>query len=149
MSQRRHRRQILLFLLAVIIPSMVFVVISLRMIGQERELAEKRLSDDQHRHVSDVRQQLLTRLEKIKLKQVSALALTKQAVANLSETPEVVLVGWQEKNQLVLPWDENRAAEEFQRLLSEPDFARRIHQENKQSLTQSSLQKLSILIDKR
>jgi tetratricopeptide (TPR) repeat protein len=110
------------------------VAISLRMIGQERELAEKRLLDEQHQRLSDIRQQLLTRLEKIKLKQVSALTLTKQVVANVSETPEVVLVGWQEKNQLVLPWDENRAAEEFQRLLSEPDFARRIHQGEQEEL---------------
>ena len=42
---------------------MVLVAISLRMIGQERELAEKRLSDEQRRRVSDINQQLLTRLE--------------------------------------------------------------------------------------
>jgi len=103
MSQRRHRRQILLFLLAVIVPSMVLVAISLRMIGQERELAEKRLSDEQRRRVSDINQQLLTRLERIKLKQVSALAQSKQAIAAISENAEVALLGWQEKNQLVLP----------------------------------------------
>jgi len=134
MSQRRHRRQILLFLLAVIVPSMVLVAISLRMIGQERELAEKRLSDEQRRRVSDINQQLLTRLERIKLKQVSALAQPKQAVAAISENAEVALVGWQEKNRLVLPWDENHSAEEFQRLLSEPDFARRIHRGEQEEL---------------
>ena len=133
MSQRRHRRQILLFLLAVIVPSMVLVAISLRMIGQERELAEKRLSDEQRRRVSDINQQLLTRLERIKLKQASALAQPKQAVAAISENAEVALVGWQEKNQLVLPWDENPSAEEF-RLLSEPDFARRIHRGEQEEL---------------
>lgn len=141
MSQRRHRRQILLFLLAVIVPSMVLVAISLRMIGQERELAEKRQSDEQHRRVTDIRQQLLTRLERIKLKQVGALAQPKQAVAAISENAEVALVGWQEKNQLVLPWDENRAAEEFQRLLSEPDFARRIHQGEQEELEAKQFEK--------
>src|SRR5438132_1497584 len=134
MSQRRHRRQILLFLLAVIVPSMVLVAISLRMIGQERELSEKRQLDEQHRRVRDISQQLLTRLERIKLKEVSALAQPKQAVAAISDNPEVALVGWQEKNQLILPWDENHTAEEFQRLLSEPDFARRIHQGEQEEL---------------
>jgi signal transduction histidine kinase/tetratricopeptide (TPR) repeat protein len=143
MSQRRHRRQILLFLLAVIVPSMVLVALSLRMFGQERELAEKRLLDEQHRRVSDIHQQLLTRLERTKLKEVSALAQPKQAVAAISETPEVVLVGWQEKNQLVLPWDENRAAEEFQRLLAEPDFARRIHQGEQEELEAKQFEKAS------
>ena len=141
MSQRRHRRQILLFLLAVIVPSMVLVAISLRMIGQERELAEKRLADEQRRRVSDINQQLLTRLERIKLKQVSALAQSKQAVAAISENAEVALVGWQEKNQLVLPWDESHSAEEFQRLLSEPDFARRIHQGEQEELETTQLGK--------
>ena len=141
MSQLRHRRQILLFLLAVIVPSMVLVAISLRMIGQERELAEKRLSDEQRRRVSDINQQLLTRLERIKLKQVSALAQSKQAIAAISENAEVALVGWQEKNQLVLPWDENHSAEEFQRLLSEPDFARRIHRGEQEELETTQLAK--------
>ena len=51
MSQRGHRRQILLFLVAVIVPSVVLVALSLRMIGQERELTEKRLLDEHHRHL--------------------------------------------------------------------------------------------------
>ena len=33
MSQRRHRREILLFLVAVIVPAVVLVALSLRMIG--------------------------------------------------------------------------------------------------------------------
>lgn len=135
MSQRRHRREILLFLVAVIVPAVVLVALSLRMIGQERELTEKRVADEQRRRVSEIRQQLLTRLERIKLKQVSALASQNNRITTAGyEDPELVLVGSVENNQLLLPWDENRAVEEFQQLLSEPDFARRIHQGEQEEL---------------
>ena len=135
MSQRGHRRQVLLFLIAVIVPSAVLVALSLRMISQERELTEKRLSDEQHRRVSDIRQQLLTRLERIKLKRVSGLATQNNTTTTVDyKDPELVLVGSVENNQLVLPWEESRAAEDFQRLLSEPEFARRIQQGEQEEL---------------
>ncbi len=135
MSQRGHRRQVLLFLVAVIVPSVVLVALSLRMIGQERELTEKRLLDERHRRASEIRQELLTRLERIKLKQVRALATKPSMTATAGyEDPELVFVGSVENNQLVLPWDENHAAEEFQQLLAEPKFARRIHQGEQEEL---------------
>ena len=56
MLQRSHRRRIVLFLVAIVVPSLVLVVLSLRMIGQERELTEKRLLDEQHRRVNEIRQ---------------------------------------------------------------------------------------------
>jgi signal transduction histidine kinase len=135
MSQRGHRRQVLLFLVAVIVPSVVLVALSLRMISQERELTEKRLLDEQHRRASEIRQELLTRLERIKLKQVRALATKTNGTTTAPyEDPELVFVGSVENNRLVLPWDENRAAEEFQQLLVESQFARRIHQGEQEEL---------------
>ncbi len=66
MPQRNHRRRIVLFLVAIVVPCLVLVVLSLRMISQERELTEKRLLDEQHRRTSEVHQELLTHLERIK-----------------------------------------------------------------------------------
>ena len=63
------------------VPSLVLVALSLRMISQERELAEKRLAEEQRRQVSEIRQELLARLERIKLQEVSAFAT--QAAAAL------------------------------------------------------------------
>jgi hypothetical protein len=129
MPQRNHRRRIILFLVAIVVPSLVLVALSLRMISQERELTEKRLLDEQHRRSSEVHQELLTHLERIKSKQIRSLAAQTNAVTTLDYgDPEVVLVGLVENNQLVLPWEQNRAADEFQQLLVEPEFARRIQQ---------------------
>ncbi len=135
MPQRNHRRRIILFLVAIVVPCLVLVVLSLRMISQERELTEKRLLDEQHRRTSEVHQELLTHLERIKSKQVRALATQTNGITTVDfGDPEVVLVGLVENNQMVLPWDENRAADEFQQLLVEPEFARRIQQGEQEEL---------------
>ena len=56
MASYTHRRQVPLFLLAIILPCAVLVALGLRMIGQERELAEKRLEDERGRLSGQIRQ---------------------------------------------------------------------------------------------
>ncbi len=58
MATYTHWRQVPLFLLAIILPCAVLVALGLRMIGQERELAEKRLSDERSRVTGHLRQEL-------------------------------------------------------------------------------------------
>jgi len=126
-SSRGHRKQILLFLLAVILPSLVLVVFTLRMISQERELAQKRMADERRRLASEIGQHLLVRLEKIKLQESSAAANWTQLSAQRDYVnPEVVLIGLVQGDQLLLPWEENKKSEEFRQLLSSSDFSRKI-----------------------
>ncbi|MEK6322815.1 MAG: ATP-binding protein [Acidobacteriota bacterium] len=135
MSPQGHRRQVVLFLVAIMVPFLVLVALSLRMIGQERELAEKRLADDQRRLVSQIRQELLARLERIKLQEVSALATQeRKAQAASYENTAVVLVSRVENNRLVLPWEVNRRAEEFQQLLTEAKFSAQVQQGEREEL---------------
>jgi putative exporter of polyketide antibiotics len=72
---RGHGRLVLLFLVAVILPSLVLVLFTLRMIGQERELAEKRLQDDRTRLVSELGRFLHLRLENIRLQETDDASL--------------------------------------------------------------------------
>jgi signal transduction histidine kinase/tetratricopeptide (TPR) repeat protein len=135
MSPRDHRRQVLLFVVAIMVPFLVLVALSLRMIGQERELAEKRLAEDQRRLVSQIRQELLARLERIKLQEVSAMATQEgKAQAASYENTAVVLVSQVENNRLVLPWEVNRRAEEFQQLLTEAKFSAQVQQGEREEL---------------
>ena len=46
MASHAHRRQVLLFLFAILLPCFVLVVLGVRLIGQERELREGRLADE-------------------------------------------------------------------------------------------------------
>ena len=105
---------------------MVLVALSLRMFQQERELAEKRLVEEQRRLTNEIRQQLLGQLERIKLQEVSRLATATRQDADLKpENPAVVFVGRVEHDRLVLPWEMRLA--ETAKLLREPAFAQKIH----------------------
>ena len=135
MASSAHRRQVVLFLLAVLLPCLVLVVLSLRMIRQEQELAEKRVAEEQRRLVSQIRQELLARLERIKFQEVSALARKEgKARAHKYVNPAVVLVGRVENNRLVLPWEVNRTTEKSRRLLGEAKFARKIQRGEREEL---------------
>jgi signal transduction histidine kinase len=133
MTSNSHRRQVLFFLAAVLLPCSVLVVLSLRMISQERELAEKRLADEKGRIVSDVRQQLLAQLEQIKFREAGALAAREEPVAAAPyEHPSVVLVAHLEEGRPVLPWELDSTGEEARRLLSQPQFAAKVRQGEQQ-----------------
>ena len=54
-----RRREVILFLLALILPSTMLVGLGLRMIAQERQLAEERVADEWLSAVARIRQRLL------------------------------------------------------------------------------------------
>jgi signal transduction histidine kinase len=94
---RIPHRYNLLFLGAVLLPSVLVIALGVRMIRQEDELAEKRVREDKAHAINFVRQDLLNRLEGHKLRAVSG-----------SVTPrdtDVALVARVESGRLVLPWE--------------------------------------------
>lgn len=124
---RGHRKQILLFLIAVVLPSIILVVFTLRMISQERELSQKRIADERRRLSSEIGQHLLVRLEKIKLQEVgSAADWTRLPTSSDYVNPEVMLIGLVDRDRLVLPWEEEQKRGGSFELLSSSDFAQRI-----------------------
>jgi signal transduction histidine kinase len=146
MKSRGHRKQILLFLLAVILPSLVLVVFTLRMISQEKELAQKRAVDERHRLAGEIGQHLLVRLEKVKLQESSAAANWNQLSAKRDYVnSEVVLIGLVERDRLLLPWEENQNSEEFRRLLSSSDFARKIRNAEKEEFAKKDFNRAAQL----
>jgi signal transduction histidine kinase len=146
MSPHGHQRRILLFLVAVIVPASVLVALSLRMIWQERELAEKRLAEERRRRVNEIRQELLAQLERIKLQEVSALAApAEKGRPTQFQHPAVVLVSRVENNRPVLPWETNHAAEELQQFLGDREFARRIQQGEQEELVGRQLGRAATL----
>lgn len=70
------------------------------MISQERELVEKRASDERRRITSELSQYLFNRLETIKNQEKSA-----ESISEGHKNPEVVFLGQVEDNQLKLPWE--------------------------------------------
>jgi signal transduction histidine kinase len=137
MKGRSHRKQILLFLIAVLLPSIVLVFLTVRMIGQERELAQKRMVDEQHRMARDIGQHLLVNLENIKLQERSVVSDDDLLPAKISYVnPEVVLVGLVDERKLILPWERNREIERNGQLLNDPEFIRKIRSAEREEFVQ-------------
>ena len=133
MRSRGHRKQILLFLVAVILPSLVLIAFTSRMISQERELAQKRMIDEHRRVAREFGQHLLVRMEKIILQEAgAATSWTQFPNTRDYRNPEVVFIGMVDGNRLLLPWEAKEEAEEFRRLLGHSAFAQKIQRAEKE-----------------
>ena len=103
---RGHHKQVLLFLIAVVLPSSVLIVLTWHMIGQQQELSEKRLADERLRLAAEIGQKLLVHLEEIKLHEVTATASGAKSINTLDYTSgEVILTGLADGERLLLPWE--------------------------------------------
>lgn len=123
MHSRMHRRRALLFLLTVVVPCALLVGTTLRIISQERELADNRLAEAKRELAHQVKNELLTQLERIKLDAASRLAAAPRELARTDyQNLAVALVARVAGDRIVLPWEENLACQEFQRFLGEPEF---------------------------
>jgi signal transduction histidine kinase len=123
MTSHSHRREVVLFLLALILPSAVLVGLGFRMIAQERVAAEARVAADWGATVRQIGQHLLRRLEGIMREELEALASGNMQIrAHRYVNPEVELMATLEDGRLVLPWEEN-GAEVVRRRLSAGPFA--------------------------
>lgn len=130
---RGHRKQILLFLVAVVLPSLVLVIFTLRMISQERELAQKRASEERRRLAREIDQHLLVRLEKMKLQEASAIANQNQFPVKCDYVNcEVVLIGKVDDNRLLMPWDTDQRRKDFLQQVSRASFSQKIQRAEKE-----------------
>jgi signal transduction histidine kinase len=106
MVLRSQRRLIALFLAAVLLPCAVLVLLTVRGMRQERELAEKRAVDERARVFAQVRQALRARLESITSQELSTRAGRTPVTRNLSYTDSSVrLVADVVGGRLVPPWE--------------------------------------------
>jgi signal transduction histidine kinase len=102
----RHKRQVLLFLIAVLVPAMVLIGLATRIMNQDRELAAKRALDQRRAAVDQLRRELSARLEAIKLQEINRLIRALPAGhPEESENPAVVFTATLEGDQLRLPWE--------------------------------------------
>jgi signal transduction histidine kinase len=88
------------FLLAVMLPCVVVIALGLRLVAQDRELAETRVADERRQFVADVRRQLLGRLESI-ARAAAVADLARDAI----QPDAVVLVAPIHGGRMLLPWE--------------------------------------------
>ncbi len=139
MYSATHRKQILLFLIAVILPSAVLVFFTTRVIRQERELAEKRARDQRLLLASEFGQSLLRWLERIKQEEVDVYRnSTAPAERAQYANSEVELIGLVGESGLRWPWESDPLAQESLNLLNSSSFARQIREGEKAEFAQNS-----------
>lgn len=109
-----------------LVPCMALAVLCVRMIGQERELAEKRRTDQKQRLLDQVRQQLLSRLEAIKRDELNS---------DHPVNPEVIFLARIEDRKIVLPWESERASGTLRKLLAQQPFERIVREGEREEYT--------------
>lgn len=102
----RHRKQVFLFLVAVLIPSLTLIFFTQKILRQEKELSLKRAADERRRLALEIGRELTLRLERFKLEESRNEAATlAQPDEHPPSRPEVVAVGLIEDGRLFLPWE--------------------------------------------
>ncbi|MCJ7582390.1 MAG: hypothetical protein MUP98_17890, partial [Candidatus Aminicenantes bacterium] len=139
-KSRKYQKQILLFLLVFVLPCVVLVILSLRMINQEQELTEKRASDERRRITSELSQYLFNRLETIKNQEKSA-----DFILEGHKNSEVVLLGQVEDNQLKLPWEIRPEDDSERQSLFQSDFTQKIRFAEEEELVNKNYFRASLL----
>lgn len=102
----RPSRSALLFLAALVAPCVLLIGLTLRLLGQERELAEKRHADDRRRLATDIRQDLIGRVTRLRVD-----LLEHHAAADMdgNGAPPLAFVAQVNGDALVFPWNADSA----------------------------------------
>jgi signal transduction histidine kinase len=124
------RRQIALFLLAVVAPCAALGWMAVRMATQERELAEKRRSDAGQRRTDALRQLLTAHLERVQRERIAVLA----DGGALRTDDGVALVARVDQQRLVLPWEGDADVERARAAIEAPGFSAAIRKGEQEEL---------------
>lgn len=101
----RPSRPALLFLAALGAPCVLLIGLTLRLLAQERELAEKRMTDDRRRLATDIRQDLIGRVTRLRVD-----LLEHRTVADVDGNgAPLAFVAHVDGDALVFPWDADSA----------------------------------------
>jgi signal transduction histidine kinase len=145
-KDRSHHKQILLFLVTVLLPSLVLIILTIRMINQEKELAQRRSLEERSRVAREIGNQLLIKLENVKLQETANIKNEKYLpTKNDFINPEVELICLLEERQLLLPWERNQEIEEARRFLNHPEFTQKIQQAEKEEFVHKNYVRASQL----
>jgi signal transduction histidine kinase len=124
------RRQIALFLLAIVGPCAGLGWMAVRMATQERELATKRRADEGQRRTETLRQLLTAYLERTNLQLASDLA----GGRTLRPDASAALVAWVDQQHLVLPWDGDERIALARAAIEAPTFSSAIREAERTEL---------------
>jgi hypothetical protein len=117
----------LLFLGALILPSLAITALGWRVIVTERELEQKRLEDTENRTVDEIRNSITERLERIKNRDTARTSGLQDSGYSAVDPALVLVAKVDDTNRMVLAQeaDPGPEAEQFKKSVMETDFARK------------------------
>ena len=143
---RGRNKLVFLFLIAVVLPSAVLIALTWQMIGQERELGQKRQADERTRMARELGQKLLVRLEEIKLHEMSAAASGAQFLNILKYTSrEVILIGLADRERLLLPWESDPVNDRLNSISTNTSFVEKIRRAEDEEFIRGQLTRANTL----
>src|SRR5262245_11211385 len=104
MDTQRRRRQILLLFFAIVIPAVVLITLAVRVVRQEAELSDKKVTEERRAALDQVRRELAARLQAIKLQEVNRLLGNAESVMRRVPEPPVVFVAQIDGGRMIPPW---------------------------------------------
>jgi signal transduction histidine kinase len=104
-ARLRHRKQTLLFLLVVLLPSTALTGLALHLLEQERQWERREWEESRRRAAAELGRSLGLELERIRLEEQGRLQAS-EAGASGARHPALVLAARQRDGRLILPWEE-------------------------------------------
>ncbi|MCX6619950.1 MAG: hypothetical protein NTY38_02500, partial [Acidobacteria bacterium] len=104
-SPAGHRRQLILFLVAIVVPFVVLVALSAGLVMQDRELRVDQGGYQRRQRAGEARKEILERLEAIRRDEI----LERLEAGQRYRHSETAFVGWVDDQRLVLPWEAEQA----------------------------------------
>ena len=126
MAPRGRRRQIFLYLISVVLPSSLLIAFTLRLIDQDRELAQKRLGEERQRRALEIGRDLSTALEEARRQAVDLSANSGGRLIGRPIEPPLILIGEFRDTELIFPWQSEPGDAERAAGLREPGFLTRL-----------------------
>jgi signal transduction histidine kinase len=116
-DHRRRTRRTALLLSAILIPTIAVVLLVVRVVRQENELAERQAAEEQRTALDQLRRELAARLQALRLAEVNR--LIGDSGPRVAPNGPIVFVAPIVQDRMVLPWDDGRPAQ-----APSPEFAR-------------------------
>src|SRR5262249_15161980 len=104
---------------AIFVPVSVLIILAVRVVHQDSELAQKRAVEERQEALNQLRRELSAQLQAIKLQEVNR--IIDDSGPDLSPDSPIVFLTPLGQDHMVLPWEEKRGAQARQGVASRED----------------------------
>ena len=117
-----RRKKLLFYLVSIVLPSLLLVVFTLRLVSQDRELARKRIAEDRQNFALETGRALFSILEKAKNHAVEISNKSSGSPIGFPADPLIALICELRSGEIRLPWENSSDSRRTPDVLHESAF---------------------------